>query len=326
MGFTDFSSDSGLALANQFFRTRSYVEGYTPTQADVVTYKAFKNAPDAAKYPHVARWYKHIASYEAEFATLKGDPSRSFTSFGPESTEIPVIANKPAEDDDDMDLFGSESEEEDAALVAEREKNLADYRANKAAKEAKKAAEGKLEVARTTVFLSIKPCSDQSPLRALAAEVRALLDAQDYVKFTKRTFEPIGYGIWKLKIQFDVEDTVSIDNLEHMIMERFADPSELEDDEDDEDNEEKAEGEKVKKDTYGVQANVGAVKNGIRVEDVDEIGPNPDPQAIESTNAYEEAKKAREPAEEDEDGWIMSTHVDLLQKSQEKNPIGKKQK
>ncbi|OAX77056.1 hypothetical protein ACJ72_08649 [Emergomyces africanus] len=152
MGFTDFSSESGLAIANHFFRTKSYVEGYAPTQADVVTFKAFKNAPDAAKYPHVARWYKHIASYQAEFATLKGDPSRAFTSFGPENADIPVI--KPAaadDDDDDMDLFGSDEDEEDAEAAAQRAKNLAEYKKKSAAK-AKPAA-------KTTVVLGIRPSS-----------------------------------------------------------------------------------------------------------------------------------------------------------------------
>ncbi|KAL2382239.1 hypothetical protein RJZ90_003359 [Blastomyces dermatitidis] len=305
MGFTDFSSDSGLAIANHFFSTRSYVEGHAPTQADVVTFKAFKNAPDAAKYPHAARWYKHIASYESDFATLKGDPSQSFTSFGPESADIPVIAKKPAgdDDDDDMDLFGSDDEEEDPELVAQREKNLEEYRKKKAAKGQKEA--------KTTVVLGIKPCSDQTPLRALAAEVKALLVKQNGVTYTGRHFEPIGYGIWKLLVAFEVVDSiVSIDNLQALIQKQFGDPSEAGDGEEDDDEGEKDE-EKVKRDTYGVKIDVGGVKNGVKVEDVDEVNTKRAGEA-ESTNAYEEAKKSRGPAEEDEDGWVMSSDVNTI--------------
>lgn len=114
------------------------MDSYAPSQADVVTFKAVKSAPDAGKYPHVARWYKHIASYEPEFSSLPGDASKEYTAYGPDNTEIPVNAKKAAapaaEDEDDMDLFGSESEEEDAEVVAQREKNLAEYKAKKQAK------------------------------------------------------------------------------------------------------------------------------------------------------------------------------------------------
>lgn len=121
-----------------------------PSQADVVTFKAFKGAPDAEKFPHAARWYKHIASYESEFSTLPGDPSKAYTAYGPESTELPTNPKeKPAEDDDDMDLFGSDEEEEDPEVVKEREARLAEYRKKKEAKP--KAA------AKSLVTLEVKP-------------------------------------------------------------------------------------------------------------------------------------------------------------------------
>lgn len=114
-----------------------------------MTYKAFTAAPDAAKYPHVARWHRHIASFESEFSTLPGDPSKAFTAYGPESTEMPVNPKDKPEDDDDEDLFGSDEEEEDPNVKAEREKNLAEYRKKKESKP--KAA------AKSIVTLEVKP-------------------------------------------------------------------------------------------------------------------------------------------------------------------------
>jgi elongation factor 1-beta len=114
-----------------------------------VTFKAFSGAPDADKYPNVARWYKHIASYESEFSSLPGDASKAYTTYGPESTELPTNPkDKPAEDDD-MDLFGSDEEEEDPEVVAQREARLAEYRKKK---EAKPKA-----VAKSMVTLEVKP-------------------------------------------------------------------------------------------------------------------------------------------------------------------------
>jgi len=104
---------------------------YGPSQADVKTFQAIKTPPAPEKYPHAYRWYKHIASYESEFSSLPGDPSKPYTAYGPEQSELPVNpAKAPAaaeDDDDEVDLFGSDDEEEDAEAARIREERLAEY-------------------------------------------------------------------------------------------------------------------------------------------------------------------------------------------------------
>ena len=115
------------------------------------TFEAVKKTPAVAKYPHAYRWYKHIASYESEFASLPGDPSKEYSTYGPEATDLPVHPGKgPAEDDDDdVDLFGSDDEEEDAEAARVREERLAEY---------KKKKEGKTKpAAKSIVTMDVKP-------------------------------------------------------------------------------------------------------------------------------------------------------------------------
>ncbi|KAJ5794041.1 hypothetical protein N7457_000640 [Penicillium paradoxum] len=211
MGFTDFVSDAGLTLANHFLSTRSYVVGTSPSQADVVTFKAFSAAPDAAKYPHVARWYKHIASYESEFSTLPGDSSAAFTAYGPETTELPSNPkDKPEEEEDDEDIFGSDSEEEDAEVVAERNKRLAEYKAKKANKPK--------PAAKSLVTLEVKPWDDETNLEEMEANVRAI--EQDGLVWGASKWVPLAFGIKKLQINLVVEDEkVSTDELQQQIEE-----------------------------------------------------------------------------------------------------------
>ncbi|OQD69982.1 hypothetical protein PENDEC_c028G06758 [Penicillium decumbens] len=211
MGFTDFVSDAGLTLANNFLATRSYIVGNGPSQADVVSFKAFSGAPDAAKYPHVARWYKHIASYEDEFSTLPGDSSKAFTAYGPESTELPSNPKDKPEEDEEEDLFGSDSEEEDAAVVEERNKRLEEYKA-------KKAAKGPKPAAKSLVTLEVKPWDDETNLEELEANVRAI--EQDGLVWGASKFVAVGFGIKKLQINLVVEDEkVSTDELQARIEE-----------------------------------------------------------------------------------------------------------
>ncbi|KAH8697367.1 putative eukaryotic translation elongation factor 1 subunit Eef1-beta [Talaromyces proteolyticus] len=214
MGFTDFVSDAGLTIANSYLSTRSYVVGHAPSQADVVTYKAFSAAPDAAKYPHVARWYSHIASYESEFSTLPGDPSKAFTTYGPETTALPTNPkDKPAEDDDDdLDLFGSDDEEEeDPEAVKEREARLAEYKK-------KKEAKGPKPAAKSLVTLEVKPWDDETDLAEMEKNVRAI--EQDGLVWGASKLVAVGFGIKKLQINLVVEDEkVSTDELQQKIEE-----------------------------------------------------------------------------------------------------------
>lgn len=135
------------------FAIRSY--SYTPSQADVAVFKALPEAPSAATYPHSARWFSHIQSYEASHETLPGDASKDATAYGP-STSAPAPAAAAEEDDDDLDLFGSDDEEVDAEAEALKQKRLAEYAAKKATKAP--------TVGKSVVTLDVKPC--ESPAEA----------------------------------------------------------------------------------------------------------------------------------------------------------------
>ena len=142
---------------------------YNASQADVAVFKALKEAPSADKYPAAARWYKHIATYEDEFATLEGDASKPYTVYGPEESELtvnPAKAPAASADDDDVDLFGSDDEEEDAEAARIREERLAAYREKKAAKP--KVA------AKSVVTLDVKPWGEFDPFCFFPADTVAL--------------------------------------------------------------------------------------------------------------------------------------------------------
>merc|ERR1712000_153557 len=214
MGFTDLLTDAGATVLNTWLSTRSYIVGQSASQADVAVFKALSSAPDAEKYPHAARWYKHIASYESEFATLPGDAAAPYSTYGPETAEVtinPAAAPEKAEggDDDDVDLFGSDEEEdEEAARV--REERLAEYKKKKDAKPK--------PIAKSIVTLDVKPWDDETDMKALEAGVRAI--EKDGLTWGASTLVPVGFGVSKLQINLVVEDEkVSIGDLEEEIQE-----------------------------------------------------------------------------------------------------------
>jgi len=127
---------------------------------------------------------------------------------------VPAPAQKAAnakkpEDDDDVDLFGSE-DEEDAEAEKVREQRLAEY----AAKKSKKPT----LIAKSNVILDVKPWDDETDMKELEVGVRDI--KMDGLLWGASKLVPVGYGIKKLQISCVVEDDkVSIDELTEKIQE-----------------------------------------------------------------------------------------------------------
>jgi elongation factor 1-beta len=185
---------------------KSYIEGVNASQADVTVFTAVGSAPDAGKYANAARWYKHIASFKEEFGTLPGDKAAKASSFGPAGA-----AAEEAEDDEDVDLFGSDDEEVDEEAEKLKQQRLAEYAA-------KKAAKGDKPAAKSIVTLDVKPWDDETDLDEMLANVKAV--EMDGLTWGGHQFISVGFGIKKLQINCVVEDDkVAMDDLQGAIEE-----------------------------------------------------------------------------------------------------------
>lgn len=194
----DINSDSGLNALNEYIKTRSYIEGFEPSQADVSVYEALNAAP-SKKYVHVCRWYNHISAQNR--AALPGD-KKPHTAYG-----LVAAAPAAAKNDDDFDLFGSD-EEEDAEAERLKAQRLAEYKAKKAAKPA--------VIAKSSVVLDVKPWDDTTDLKEMERLIRQI--KIEGLLWGESKILPIGYGINKLQITLVVEDDkVSMDIVEEEI-------------------------------------------------------------------------------------------------------------
>ncbi|CAG8601540.1 249_t:CDS:2, partial [Acaulospora morrowiae] len=201
-GFTQLEKDSGLTVLNSYLEDKSYIEGYEPSQADVSVFKALNHkVPVSEKFPYAARWYHHIASYSDGFSALPGDAGRTASDYGP---DVPAAA----EEDDDVDLFGSDEEEVDEEAERQKAERLAAY-------QQKKAAKPKV-IAKSMVTLDVKPWDDTTDLAEMEKCVRSI--EMDGLVWGSSKLVPVGYGIKKLQIACVVEDDkVGVDDLEEKI-------------------------------------------------------------------------------------------------------------
>lgn len=113
-----------------------------------------------------------------------------------------IQSQETADDDKDVDLFGSDSEGEDAEAAKIREERLAAY----AAKKSKKPA----LIAKSNIILDVKPWDDETDMAAMETEVRKI--KTDGLLWGAAKLVPLAFGIHKLQISCVVEDDkVSVD-------------------------------------------------------------------------------------------------------------------
>ncbi|CDW54103.1 EF1 GNE domain containing protein [Trichuris trichiura] len=136
------------------------------------------------------------------------------------TVEVKAVAPTPKEtkSDDDVDLFGSEDESEEVALVDEEKERIRKERLM--AYEAKKSKKP-VAAAKSSVVLEVKPWDDETDMKEMESRVRSI--EMDGLVWGASKLVPVGYGIKKLQIMCVVEDEkVSLEVLSEQI-EAFED-------------------------------------------------------------------------------------------------------
>ena len=197
--FEGLDTPKGLGELNKHLTDRSYVEGYTPSSADVEVFSQVNAAPDSSKNPHAARWWNHIASFSEQ-------ERKSWAAAVVSASETKAA---PASDENDIDLFG-----EDSAADDEWEKEVQRRADEHAAK--KKAAGKGPGVLKSAIIIDVKPWDDTTDLAELEKLVRAI--EMEGLEWKASKLVAIGYGIKKLQISCHVEDDkASVDDIQEKI-------------------------------------------------------------------------------------------------------------
>ncbi|KAG5877573.1 hypothetical protein JTB14_003725 [Gonioctena quinquepunctata] len=154
---------------------------------------------------------KHLNSLDSRISSLEGTLKQSKPVH---SIQVPKPSAPPQTEDDaddGVDLFASDSEDEESEAAAKiREERLAAY----AAKKSKKPA----LIAKSNIILDIKPWDDETDMKAMEEQVRKI--TTDGLLWGAAKLVPLAYGIHKLQISCVVEDEkVSIDWLTETLQE-----------------------------------------------------------------------------------------------------------
>ncbi|KAI8333812.1 hypothetical protein BC941DRAFT_433050 [Chlamydoabsidia padenii] len=168
-----------LHIIDAYLSENKFIESGKATAADETVAKALGAAP-GAEFAHAAKWFAEVNKTEAA----------------------------AAEDEDDIDLFGSDDEEVDEEAEKIKAARVAEYNAKKANKPK--------PTAKTTVTLEVKPWDDETDMNELTNGVKAI--SMEGLLWGGHQLVAIGFGIKKLQINCVVEDDkVSMDDLTEQI-------------------------------------------------------------------------------------------------------------
>ncbi|XP_043120993.1 eukaryotic translation elongation factor 1 delta a (guanine nucleotide exchange protein) isoform X1 [Puntigrus tetrazona] len=152
-----------------------------------------------------------LSKLESRMAVLEksqAPASKSVTVTKAAPVQKPKVEehNGADDEDDDIDLFGSDEEDEEAERIkAERVKEYAQRKANKP-----------VLIAKSSILLDVKPWDDETDMSKLEECVRSI--QMDGLLWGASKLVPVGYGIKKLQIGCVVEDDkVGTDILEEEI-------------------------------------------------------------------------------------------------------------
>jgi len=216
--FKDLTSDAGLTELNKHLATRSYIDGFKPSQSDNNVLTKINATVNATKYPHVDRWLRHVLSFPVNIRyswsgkSVEQEEKKSVAPGGPQVKSKAAKAEEEEGDDDDFEMNLSDEDGDDAAsaLIAKKQQE------KEAAKKAAKAGTDISKMAKSMLILDVKPEDNETDLAAVEKQIREI--EMQGLTWGEAQRIPVAFGIKKIRIGcVVVDELVSTDDLQEGI-------------------------------------------------------------------------------------------------------------
>ena len=193
--------ESILADLEKKLENNLFVKGAQPSHEDAEAFEKFitaKSVPDQDKFPSVWAWYSLMVLFEDEVikswkSSAKPEQNKKGGKKGKKEEKQEKKPEKGG-DEDDLDLFGEETEEDKKAKEEMKKKN----KNNKKNKPK--------PVDKSHVILEVKGWEADQDLEALAKKIISTIKKDGLSWNTGYKLEEVAFGVKKLIIAFLAED------------------------------------------------------------------------------------------------------------------------
>lgn len=240
-------TEAGVQDIEKHLQNHAYLSGKsTPGEIDAKILGGLKDAPDRAKHPNFFAWWWSLALFqeaaralwgkephkkegkkEGEGKTAEASHPKSATTEAskPEThkTETPKTeapkTEAPKAAEDELDLFGDDSEADKAALEEMKKKKAEEEEAKKNKKTEKKGV-----IAKSSVLFDVKAYEETFDFVKLGKEIKEKIIMDGLVWQQNFKILPVAYAIKKLQCGMIIEDDkVSADDVLEQIQNLWPD-------------------------------------------------------------------------------------------------------
>ncbi|CAM9531233.1 unnamed protein product [Scytosiphon promiscuus] len=214
----DLATPKGIGAFNGFISSKSYVEGYSYSQADADMFATCAGVPDKSKAPHAYRWYIHIAAIKGVRSLSLASSSGSAPAAAPASTSrVRKLVTHQTTNSPDFPNFLQAAPAAATPAAKPAEKSRAEKMA-----EAKAAKDAKKKVDRSQIVFEVKPWDTETDLKDLFGKIRETV-IPGLVWGEAHKLVPVAFGVKKLVLSCVVEDDkVGVEDITDVI-EAFED-------------------------------------------------------------------------------------------------------
>lgn len=226
----------GIEHVEKWLHDHPYLSGNShPNETDAHILSQLKDAPDRAKHPNFFAWWWNLSLFQEAARATWGkhhgkdghkdhhgkDGHKEHHDKKSETKECakaePKAEAKPAKkDEDELDLFGEETEEDKKAMEELKKKKAAD--------EAAKKTEKKKVIAKSSVVFNVKAYEETFDFVALGKRIREEIHPEGLVWQKEFKILPVAYQIKMLQCGMIVEDDkISPDDILEKIQELWPD-------------------------------------------------------------------------------------------------------
>ncbi|KAL4496426.1 hypothetical protein ABPG72_014656 [Tetrahymena utriculariae] len=195
-------SATDLTSLEKHLAAHTYLSGTdkpAKVDADIANeLKEKKVTLNAATHPNVYAWFSFIGLFTPEAQKTWADVTPVHV---PAATQAPKKEAKKETKSEDVDLFGSD-EEEDAEAEALREKKRLEAVAAKEARDGKK----KKAIAKTILVFNVKVFEAEQDLDLLAKKIYDTIQLEGLVWNKEHKKVPVAFGMFMLQMGCIVED------------------------------------------------------------------------------------------------------------------------
>ncbi len=212
---SEFGVDNATKLLeiDNFLNNNAYLSGKSlPGTDDARVLGLLEEAPDRTKYPNLFSWWWNLSPFQEPARALWGESAKGKKKEKKVEKKVEKKEEKKVEEDESDDLFGSDDEDDEEAIMALKEKKMKAEMKNMT----------KEEKQRSRVTFEVKGFEVGQDFEGLSKRIKKDIQPDGLIWEIPIKVLPLAFGMMKLQMSCKILNSkINTDNVWEMMQEKY---------------------------------------------------------------------------------------------------------